>query len=52
MRQSLYSPRIPIVVTEREHGDWLMRQEAVGALQGENAGSEDAAASRLSLAER
>ena len=35
-RQSLHSPRIPIVVTEREQGDWLVRQEAwSGALQGE-----------------
>jgi hypothetical protein len=35
-QQSLYSPRIPIVVTQREHGDWLVRQEAwSGVLQGE-----------------
>ena len=35
-RQSLHSPRIPIVVTECEQGDWLVRQEAwSGVLQGE-----------------
>ncbi len=35
-RQSLHSPRVPIVVTEREQGDWLMHQEAwSGALQGD-----------------
>lgn len=35
-RQSLYSPRIPIVVTERQRGDWLVRQEAwSGVLHGQ-----------------
>ena len=36
-RQSLHSPRIPIVVTEWEQGDWLVRQEAwSGVLEGDS----------------
>lgn len=35
-RQALHSPRIPIVTTEWEQGEWLVRQEAwSGALHGE-----------------
>ncbi len=35
-RQSLHSPRVPLVITERDQGDWQLRQEAwSGVLQGE-----------------
>ncbi len=50
-RQSLHSPRIPIVVTEREQADWLVHQQAWSGAAGRLAGSEDASASRLSVAD-
>ena len=38
-RQSLQDPRIPIVMTERERGDWLLHQEAwSAALHGDGQG--------------